>query len=286
MLAGGELVGVWPEGFKGIGKPFHERYKLQRFGRGGFVVGGAAHRRTDRAAVRGRRRGDLPADRQHPVAGAAARHPLRPDHAALPVARTARAGAAAVEVADGVRRADPHRRVRRRARPTTRCSSSTSPTRCARRSSSRSTRCSGSASRSGADAARQGERRQARRQRAAEVVERCRRACRRAVLPTSPDGVEQVARGVGDRRPEVGLLVVGQPVGEVLQRCAARRARSGSARSGAVCVGSVTLAGGRLPPTCGQLHAAGRRCRQWSWDPARGRQRRPARSPRPPRPPG
>ncbi len=38
MLAGGELVGVWPEGFKGIGKPFHDRYKLQRFGRGGFVA--------------------------------------------------------------------------------------------------------------------------------------------------------------------------------------------------------------------------------------------------------
>ncbi len=37
LLSGGELVGVWPEGFKGIGKPFAERYKLQRFGRGGFV---------------------------------------------------------------------------------------------------------------------------------------------------------------------------------------------------------------------------------------------------------
>ena len=37
MLANGELVGVWPEGFKGIGKPYRERYKLQRFGRGGFV---------------------------------------------------------------------------------------------------------------------------------------------------------------------------------------------------------------------------------------------------------
>jgi 1-acyl-sn-glycerol-3-phosphate acyltransferase len=36
-LSRGELVGVWPEGFKGIGKPFSERYKLQRFGRGGFV---------------------------------------------------------------------------------------------------------------------------------------------------------------------------------------------------------------------------------------------------------
>jgi 1-acyl-sn-glycerol-3-phosphate acyltransferase len=38
MLRQGELVGVWPEGFKGVGKPYSERYKLQRFGRGGFVA--------------------------------------------------------------------------------------------------------------------------------------------------------------------------------------------------------------------------------------------------------
>ncbi len=38
LLRNGELVGVWPEGFKGVGKPFSERYKLQRFGRGGFVA--------------------------------------------------------------------------------------------------------------------------------------------------------------------------------------------------------------------------------------------------------
>ncbi|MCW2621039.1 MAG: phospholipid/glycerol acyltransferase [Frankiales bacterium] len=37
LLGAGQLVGVWPEGFKGVGKPFKERYKLQRFGRGGFV---------------------------------------------------------------------------------------------------------------------------------------------------------------------------------------------------------------------------------------------------------
>jgi 1-acyl-sn-glycerol-3-phosphate acyltransferase len=37
LLAAGELVGVFPEGFKGIGKPFSERYRLQRFGRGGFA---------------------------------------------------------------------------------------------------------------------------------------------------------------------------------------------------------------------------------------------------------
>jgi 1-acyl-sn-glycerol-3-phosphate acyltransferase len=42
LLGSGELVGVWPEGFKGIGKPYGDRYKLQRFGRGGFV--GAALR--------------------------------------------------------------------------------------------------------------------------------------------------------------------------------------------------------------------------------------------------
>jgi 1-acyl-sn-glycerol-3-phosphate acyltransferase len=38
LLESGHLVGVWPEGFKGTGKPFSERYKLQRFGRGGFVA--------------------------------------------------------------------------------------------------------------------------------------------------------------------------------------------------------------------------------------------------------
>ena len=38
LLRSGELVGVWPEGFKGTGKPFSERYRLQRFGRGGFVA--------------------------------------------------------------------------------------------------------------------------------------------------------------------------------------------------------------------------------------------------------
>jgi 1-acyl-sn-glycerol-3-phosphate acyltransferase len=38
LLAGGELVGVFPEGFKGIGKLFRERYQLQRFGRGGFAA--------------------------------------------------------------------------------------------------------------------------------------------------------------------------------------------------------------------------------------------------------
>ncbi len=37
LLARGELVGVFPEGIKGVGKYFSERYRLARFGRGGFV---------------------------------------------------------------------------------------------------------------------------------------------------------------------------------------------------------------------------------------------------------
>ena len=37
LLREDELVSVFPEGVKGTGKPFSERYRLQRFGRGGFV---------------------------------------------------------------------------------------------------------------------------------------------------------------------------------------------------------------------------------------------------------
>ena len=38
LLSSGEVVAVYPEGFKGVGKPYSQRYKLQRFGRGGFVT--------------------------------------------------------------------------------------------------------------------------------------------------------------------------------------------------------------------------------------------------------
>jgi 1-acyl-sn-glycerol-3-phosphate acyltransferase len=37
LLEEDQLVAVFPEGIKGIGKLFRERYQLQRFGRGGFV---------------------------------------------------------------------------------------------------------------------------------------------------------------------------------------------------------------------------------------------------------
>jgi 1-acyl-sn-glycerol-3-phosphate acyltransferase len=37
LLERDQMVIVFPEGVKGTGKPFSERYRLQRFGRGGFV---------------------------------------------------------------------------------------------------------------------------------------------------------------------------------------------------------------------------------------------------------
>jgi 1-acyl-sn-glycerol-3-phosphate acyltransferase len=37
LLRRGELVGVFPEGVRGMKKRFNERYQLRRFGRGGFV---------------------------------------------------------------------------------------------------------------------------------------------------------------------------------------------------------------------------------------------------------
>jgi len=37
LLRRGELLGVFPEGVKGVGKRFRDRYRLARFGRGGFV---------------------------------------------------------------------------------------------------------------------------------------------------------------------------------------------------------------------------------------------------------
>jgi len=57
LLGSGELVGVFPEGFKGVGKNYRDRYKLQRFGRGGFVAAALrTARRSSRSRSSGRRR--------------------------------------------------------------------------------------------------------------------------------------------------------------------------------------------------------------------------------------
>jgi 1-acyl-sn-glycerol-3-phosphate acyltransferase len=37
LLAHEALVAVFPEGAHGVGKPYSERYELQRFGRGGYI---------------------------------------------------------------------------------------------------------------------------------------------------------------------------------------------------------------------------------------------------------
>jgi 1-acyl-sn-glycerol-3-phosphate acyltransferase len=37
LLSAGELLAVFPEGLKGVGKMYRERYRLNRFGRGGFA---------------------------------------------------------------------------------------------------------------------------------------------------------------------------------------------------------------------------------------------------------
>ena len=42
LLRAGELVGTWPEGYRGIGKRFRDRYQVQRFGQAGFVASAAA----------------------------------------------------------------------------------------------------------------------------------------------------------------------------------------------------------------------------------------------------
>ncbi len=113
LLAAGELTAVFPEGYKGLGKHFKDRYKLQRFGRGGFV--GAALR--TKAPI-------VPCS----IVGSEEIYPMIADVKLLarlfglpyfpvtplfPLAGPARNGAAAVEVAHPVRRADLDRRLRR-----------------------------------------------------------------------------------------------------------------------------------------------------------------------------
>ena len=96
-------MGVWPEGFKGTGKPFSERYKLQRFGRGGFVSA-ALHCKVPIIPV-----SIVGAEETYPMLGnikPLARLfglPYVPDHADVPLARPARPGAAAQQVDHRVR---------------------------------------------------------------------------------------------------------------------------------------------------------------------------------------
>ena len=111
LLLDGELVGVFPEGFKGIGKPFRDRYQLRRFGRGGFAVSALRARvPIIPCAIVG-------AEEIYPMIGnakplarllAAA---LLPGHPAVPVARAGRRGPAAVAVDHRVLPAGADRRL-------------------------------------------------------------------------------------------------------------------------------------------------------------------------------
>ena len=105
LLEQDELVMAFPEGIKGTGKPFSERYRLQRFGRGGFVeVALRSGAPIVPVAVVGSEEIYPKLAESKPLAraiGAA----LRSGHADLPLARPLRADSTAVEVADRVLRA-------------------------------------------------------------------------------------------------------------------------------------------------------------------------------------
>ena len=116
LLEQDELVMVFPEGVKGTGKPFSERYRLQRFGRGGFVeVALRTGAPIVPVAVVGSEEIYPKLADAKPLARAIGA-PVRSDHADLSVARPAGAGPAAVEVADRVLRADRPLRARPRRR--------------------------------------------------------------------------------------------------------------------------------------------------------------------------
>ena len=105
LLEQDELVMAFPEGIKGTGKPFSERYRLQRFGRGGFVE---IALRTGAPIVPVAVVGSeeiYPKLGESRAAGAGDRRALRSAHADLPLARAARPDPAAVALADRVLRA-------------------------------------------------------------------------------------------------------------------------------------------------------------------------------------
>ena len=141
LLASGELVSVFPEGFKGVGKPYSQRYKLQRFGRGGFVTA-ALETGVPIIPV-----SIVGAEEIYPLIGnikplAAALglpyFPVTPTFPLLgPLGAIPLPSKWIIEFGEPI----PTDEYRRAAPPTIRWWSSTSPTGCARRSSRRFTGC-------------------------------------------------------------------------------------------------------------------------------------------------
>ena len=85
-----QLVLVFPEGAKATAKLYKDRYKLRRFGRGGFVAAAVKAGRADRPRrARRRRGGDAHVRPGRPAQAAHGPH-LLPGHAAVPALRAAR----------------------------------------------------------------------------------------------------------------------------------------------------------------------------------------------------
>ena len=106
---------VFPEGRKGTEKLYKDRYRLRRFGRGGFVEAAMRARHADRPGRRRRRRGGDADLRPHRSAPAPHRADLLPGHAAVPALRPARRRLPARQVPHPLPRADPDRPVGRAA---------------------------------------------------------------------------------------------------------------------------------------------------------------------------
>ena len=108
LLEQERLVAVFPEGVKGTGKPYAERYRLQRFGRGGFVeIALRSGAPIVPVAVVG-------SEEIYPKLGGRARacppdrRALLPGHPHLSLAGAARPGPASVALADRLPRAHRH----------------------------------------------------------------------------------------------------------------------------------------------------------------------------------
>ena len=108
-----QLVLVFPEGRKGTEKLYKDRYRLRRFGRGGFVEAAMrAQAPIVPVAVVGAEEA-APGVRPAEPAEEAHRAPVLPDHADLPALRPARdAGLPAGQVQAALPAADPLRRAR------------------------------------------------------------------------------------------------------------------------------------------------------------------------------
>ena len=107
----GNLVGVFPEGLRGVGKLYRERYRLSHFGRGGFV------RLARQAKVPIIPVAIVGAEEIHPLLGRMTRWPtagpaLHPDHTDLSPAGPAGTPTGAHQVEHPDRRAHPGARRR------------------------------------------------------------------------------------------------------------------------------------------------------------------------------